>query len=134
MKSTKVFFLWIVVLCVCLFAFDWVKGFVFSEYHHLLLIRLKFVVLVFGGIALMKYSLDINSFKRFIIFYMAIFVLYFVLKLIIEKEPGIFQSLHTDTNGLLLNYENFTQLFTPLPLIFFWIVNKTFLIEKKNES
>jgi hypothetical protein len=123
MKSTKIFFLYIVALTAALFSFEMGKGFLFSGDHYYLVTIIKISFFIISALIVMWYTLDADSFKRFILFYPAIIIIYFIIKYI---EIKILDMPHP------INLEGFIYvipLFTPLPLIFFWILNKALFVK-----
>jgi hypothetical protein len=134
MKSTRIFFFWVVVFSICPFVFDYLKGGIFLVNHHFLMVKLKTYSFMFGAVVLMIYTLDINSFKRFAIFYLTLFIVFFALKyLSIEMSIIHLPNEYIYTNEILLNYLNIIQLFTPLPLIFFWVLNRIYFVNRIRE-
>ena len=125
MKSLKVFLLLMLALYVGLFVFDYLKAVVFPVKHHSLVIWLKTFFLVAGGVAIMKITLEYRIFKTFITIYVVLWVFYYVLKWA-SKFPDQPLERYFQANKLMLFYLNITQLLTPFPFFFFWVLNRVF--------
>ncbi len=124
MKSVKVFLVLMLILYLGLFFFDYLKGFVFPVKHHGVFVWLKTAFMVVAGISIMKFTLEKRVFKIFITIYASIWVIYYILKWI-TKFSGPSEFLFS-ANKLMLFYLNITQILTPFPFFFFWILNRAF--------
>ena len=128
MKSVKVFLFFMLVLYIGLLSFDYLKAVVYpsNNTHHSLIIWLKTFFLVVGGILIMKLTLEYRVFKVFISIYLSLWLIYYLIKLI-AKLPGEQSAERTfSANKMMLFYLSITQLITPFPFFFFWVLNRVF--------
>lgn len=125
MKSVKAFLICILLLYVGLFVFDYLKSAVFPVKNHSLVIWLKTVFLVSAGILIMKLTLEKKVFNTFLIIYISLWVIYYVIKGI-GKFPNQFSEAYFQDNKVMMFYLNITQLITPFPFFFFWVLNRVF--------
>lgn len=126
MKSVKVFLLLMLALYIALFGLDYLKSHVFPIPHpyHSLLIWLKTFVMVVAGVWVMKFTLEKKIFQTFIYIYLSLWVIYYIIKWVTkftEPTEELFSS-----NKVMLLYLSVTQLLTPFPFFFFWILNRVF--------
>lgn len=131
MKPVKVFVFHIVLFYLILFLFDWLKATYFAINHHSLLIWLKTFFLVAGGIAIMYMNLEKNFFKTFLIIYLICWFLYFLLEKFLPYNGVSLLNNQYGSNKTLEFFLNVTQLYTPLPFLVFWILNRVFLLQIK---
>lgn len=125
MKSVKGFVLSMLALYLCLFFLDYLKAKVFPVENHALLIWIKTFLMVGGGILIMKMTLQKNVFKTFLIIYAILWVVYYLMKWI-AKFPDQPTEFSFSANKAMLFYLNVTQLLTPFPFFFFWVLNRVF--------
>jgi len=136
MKKASIFFFWMLLLTISVFAINLLKYNYFQHKFHSFFIIFQTVFFPVTGIILMKYSVGAKSFKLFLITYLSFWAGYFLLKLILFA--GV--SLHVITLtpkerfDYAAIYLDFTKLTTPIPFIFFWMVDKIFFIEQKKQS
>src|SRR5947207_1837432 len=114
------------VLAFCLIVLEWVHASHYGGMGTSPVIRIKSIFLIITGTAIMKFTTTGRGFRIFLIIYLGIWLIYYVLN---------FMAMH-GSNGaqfgeILMFYKNFTQLSTPLPFIFFWLVDRLFLAEEK---
>lgn len=125
MKSVKAFLLCMLGLYIGLFVFDYLKAVVFPVNHHSLIIWLKTFFLVIAGVCIMGFTLEKKVFRTFIIIYISLWVIYYIIK-IIAKFPTQLTEGALMANKFMLFYLNITQLVTPFPFFFFWVLNRVF--------
>jgi hypothetical protein len=125
MKSVKVFLLCMLALYTGLFIFDYLKAVVYPVKHHSLVIWLKTFFLVSAGILIMWLTLEKRVFKTFLVIYLALWAIYYIIKLI-AKFPTQVSENALQAHKVMLFYLNITQLLTPFPFFFFWVVNRVF--------
>ena len=125
MKSVKVLLLCMLALYIGLFVFDYLKAVVYPVKHHSLVVWLKTFFLVIAGIGIMKFTLEKRVFKTFIVIYISLWVIYYVIKLI-SRFPIQLSEQYLQANKVMLFYLNITQLLTPFPFFFFWVLNRVF--------
>lgn len=128
MKSVKVFLLAMLLLYIGMFVFDYLKAVTYPLNHpkHALIIWLKTLFMVAGGIGIMKLTLEKRVFKTFISIYIVLWIIYYIIKWI-AKLPGDQSVEHTfSANKVMLFYLSITQLLTPFPFFFFWVLNRVF--------
>ncbi len=125
MKSVKIFLLCMLLLYAGLLGFDYLKAVVFPVKHHSLFIWLKSVFLVVGGIAVMKITLEKRVFKIFILIYVSLWIIYYILKWV-AKFPDQPTEFTFAANKVMLFYLSITQLLSPFPFFFFWMLNRVF--------
>ena len=126
MKSVKVFLSLMLALYIALFGLDYLKSHVFPASHpyHSMLIWLKTFVMVVAGVWVMKFTLEKKIFQTFIYIYLSLWVIYYIIKWVTkftEPTEALFSS-----NKIMLLYLSVTQLLTPFPFFFFWILNRVF--------
>lgn len=122
MKPVSVF-LYFAGLYILLFFLDWLKATVFLTHYHNLILQLKTLALVLGGVAIMWYTLPRNVFTKFIIVYSILWVIYIILKIAIHKTESYSEGT---TNNILSYYLYYTQLISPLPFILYWLVARVY--------
>ncbi len=129
MKSAKVFLLLVLALYAGLIGMDYLKAVIYPLKHpsHSLIIWLKTFFLVSGGILIMWLTLEKRVFKTFLIIYCALWAIYYIIKWI-AKLPATAQATESafSANKMMLFYLNITQLLTPFPFFFFWVLNRVF--------
>ena len=125
MKSVKAFLLLILALYLGLFLFDYLKAYVFPVKNHSLFVWLKTAFLVLGGMLIMKITLEKKVFKTFITIYASLWVIYYIIKWIAKLPVSMPESMFS-ANKTMLFYLNVTQLLTPFPFFFFWVLNRVF--------
>ena len=126
MKSVKVFLLLMLALYIALFGLDYLKSHIFpiTHHYHSLLIWIKTFVMVVAGVLIMKYTLEKKIFQTFIYIYLSLWAIYYIIKWatkFTEPTEAFFSS-----NKIMLLYLSVTQLLTPFPFFFFWILNRVF--------
>ncbi len=126
MKGVKAFVLLMLGLYGCLLVIDYLKAFVYPVHHHGILIWIKTVLLVAGGTFIMYLTLDRKMFRIFIVCYIALWVLYYILKTLVSKLGGVANENSLNLNEILVFYLNITQLITPFPFFLFWVINRVF--------
>lgn len=132
MKSAKVFLLFMLVLYAILFALDWAKATAFLQQHHAVLIQIRTISLVAGGVAVMKLTLQKAPFQLFSILYLFLWIVYFVLKYLITPIiPFVVQMPLPATIDTTKLYVKYTQLFTPFPFLIFWFIKSVFLFNQQ---
>lgn len=131
MKPVKVFILYIVLFYFILFIFDWLKATYFAVNYHSLVIWLKTFFLVAGGILIMYLTLEKSFFKTFLVIYLACWFLYFLLEKFLPYNGVSLLNKQYGSNKILEVFLNATQLYTPLPFLVFWILNRVFLLQIK---
>ena len=121
MKSNKIFFLLIFILFILL----WCLNFVVHNdpYHASTFIELFTTAI--GGSLILFYTLKRAFFLNFISLYSLAWVFYFLLKLFSLLFPVInLYGKNIHTVNFVFFYYSYTQLFTPLPFILYWIFVK----------
>lgn len=131
MKPVKVFILYIVLFYFILFIFDWLKATYFAVNYHSLVIWLKTFFLVAGGILIMYLTLEKSFFKTFLVIYLSCWFLYFLLEKFLPYNGVSLLNKQYGSNKILEVFLNATQLYTPLPFLVFWILNRVFLLQIK---
>lgn len=128
MKSVKAFLLLMLALYIILFFLDYLKSYVFPIGHHshYFIVWLKTFLMVVAGVFIMKITLENKIFKTFILIYSSLWVIYYLLKWI-TKFAGPAEDTFS-SNKVMLLYLSITQLLTPFPFFFFWILNRVFNI------
>lgn len=128
MKSVKVFLLAMVLLYIGLFIFDYLKAVTFPLLHpyHSKIIFLKTVFMVLGGIGIMKLTLEYRVFKIFISIYAVLWIIYYAIKLIANLRGDQSSTSTFSSANIMLFYLYITQLLTPFPFFFFWMINRVF--------
>jgi hypothetical protein len=126
MRSTKVFFLSILALTIALLLLGWVRNSYYSGQVESPLIRVRTFLVIIAGIVIMKRSLTIKGFKVFLIGYVGLWMCYFLLKILANHIKML--------SGVVIYYNDMIPLETPLPLIFFWVLDQVFFIEKKESN
>lgn len=136
MRKASVFFFWMLLLTISVFVIDWLRA-NYSVYgNHSIFIIFKTLFFPIAGIILMKFSVTPKCFKLFLIVYLSLWASFFLLKFIFFAGAG----LHLITvsrdvwykNSLL--YLDYIKLSTPIPFIFFWMVDRIFFVEQKKQS
>jgi len=122
MKSGKAFFLFMILLVLCLLAFDWARNNYYKNMHDSPLIKAKTVFIILAGIAIMRLTVTKSGFKIFLIGYILLWMIYLALAMA-EK--------HAYLHNISPRYLETIPLMTPLPFIFFWLVDRVFFSEKK---
>jgi hypothetical protein len=97
---------------------------------------LKTVFFPITGIILMKFSVEPKSFKLFLIAYLSFWVGYFLLKLLLFAGVSLhfFNMTPKERFDYGAIYLDFTKLVTPIPFIFFWMVDRIFFVKQKKQS
>ncbi len=134
MKSAKMFLLCMLILYIGLFFFDYLKAVVFPDKNHALVIWLKTFFLVSAGVIIMKMTLEKKVFKNFIAIYLSLWLIYYAIKIIAKLPIDHSKETTFSANKVMLFYLNITQLLTPFPFFFFWVLNRVFtdgIIKKK---
>ncbi len=131
MKSVKAFVIYILLFYLILFLFDWLKATFFAVEYHSFLIWFKTFFLVAGGIAIMFITLDKNFFKTFLAIYLSCWFIYFLLQKFLPYNGMSILNHQYGTNKMLAIFLNATQLYTPLPFLVFWILNRVFFMQEK---
>jgi hypothetical protein len=126
MKSTKVFFLSILALSIALLLLGWARNSYYAGQVESPLIRVRTFLVIIAGIVIMKKSLTIKGFKVFLIGYVGLWMIYFLLKILANHIKAI--------TGIVAYYNEIIPLETPLPLVFFWVLDQVFFIEKKESN
>jgi hypothetical protein len=129
MKPGKVFF-YFAIFYACLLLLDWLKATIFLVHFHSAILKLKEIILVGGGLLLMKITLPSKkAFTAFALIYSILLVIYYLLKVLIHYAPhGTAETISNILNQYLL----YTELMTPLPFIIYWIVVKVY--EEQNKK
>lgn len=133
MKSVKSFIIYITVLYLCLLLIDWLKATYFAVNYHSFFIWFKTLFLVTGGIAIMYITLQRSFFKTFLIIYLPCWFLYFLLKKLLPLNGIQIAGIQFYSNELMASFLNFTQLYTPLPFLVFWLLNRVFVVVAKDK-
>ena len=127
MKAAKVFFLLMLALVICILIFDWVRINYFADEVITPIARIKTIFVVIVGTIIMKISTTPKGFKIFIISYLGLLAIYYILN---------FMATHTTYRvkfaDILSFYKELIPLETPLPFIFFWLVDRLFFVEGQN--
>ncbi len=123
MKSDKAFFLSMVALVIGLLILDWMRNFYFAEQTNAPLIRIKALFTIIAGTLIMKKFLSLKGFRIFLIGYSCFWIVYFVLNIAASHLRML--------TGTFLFYKETMPLVTPLPFIFFWLIDKVFLLKKE---
>ena len=134
MKSVKSFIIYITVLYLCLLLIDWLKATYFAVDYHSFFIWFKTLFLVAGGIAIMYMTLEKSFFKTFLIIYLPCWLLYFLLKHFLPVNGIQIAGSQFYSNELMASFLNFTQLYTPLPFLVFWLLNRVFVVAAKEKA
>src|ERR1700761_9183890 len=127
MKSPKAFFLCMAVLVVCILLFGWIRDTWFHAQYISPIARIKTIFIVIFGTVTMKLTLTDKAFKLFLITYIFLWVLYFGLKFMASHNIASF------SYSAFSFYEQLVPLASPLPFIFFWVINRVFYIAEKKE-
>lgn len=128
MKTTKVFIIYLLCFILCLIALEYARDHFYAGQVNAPLIRIRTLVIIIGSIVIMKLTFTAKGFKLFILVYTSLWLIYFSL-LLSSKF------IHANQLIRLLDwYKDITFLSTPLPLIFFWIVDRMYNTVKKQES
>ncbi len=127
MKSVKAFLLLMLALYICLFGFDYLKAEVFpsTSRYHSWMIWLKTFFLVTAGTGIMYLTLERGVFKTFFKIYLILWIIYFLIKWI-SKVPIQLSLPYLKGEKVMLFYMNITQILTPFPFFFFWVLNRVF--------
>jgi hypothetical protein len=124
MKSAKAFFLLMIVLIICLLFFNWVKNTYYPNQAVSPIARIRTIFVFIAGIIIMKLSTTNSGFKIFIIAYLILWGIFYGLIFITNHKIGV------KSDEMLDFYKDLIPLETPLPLIFFWFVDKLFFGDK----
>ncbi len=134
MKSAKSFFVLIVSLYACVLIFDFLKANVLPSNQYPFIVRLQTLFLIVSGVIIIRFSVSKKAFHYFIILYAAIWLTYFLLKLVVFAMANI-QNQTFESNAFIPFFLKTTQLLTPLPFIVFWLLNRVYLSNfKANEE
>lgn len=129
MRSAKFFFLLILIFIICLLLFDWFRNTYYHGQAVTPIMRLKTIFTIVAGILIMKLSFTRNGFKLLAVLYVSLFAIFFVLNFI---------AVHSINNSVLTKivsgYSSIVPLVTPLPIIFFWFVDRMFFVHDKKEK
>ncbi|CAN5355062.1 hypothetical protein BH09BAC2_BH09BAC2_21300 [soil metagenome] len=108
-----------------LYFIDFINFTLLKERYHFIFSILKFVVLISMGVYILRKSLSQSLVKYFVIVYISLWVLFFLMKMIVvgTGNPIIGNSTVHLERGLDY-YLRITQLLTPLPVIFFYFLNR----------
>ncbi len=131
MKQANLFVVIIIFFYSVLFVLDWMKATIFAVEYHSFFVWFKTFFLVAGGTLIMYFTIQKPIFKTFLIVYLSLWLIYFFLKKVLPHsgiEDLAFQG------KIESFYQNITQLFTPLPFIIFWLLNRVFLVQHKPSS
>ncbi len=131
MKQVNLFVVIIIFFYSILFVLDWMKATIFAVEYHSFFVWFKTFFLVAGGTLIMYFTIQKPFFKTFLIVYLSLWFVYFMLKKVLPLsgiEDLAFQG------KIESFYQNITQLFTPLPFIIFWLLNRVFLVQNKPSS
>lgn len=128
MKSVKVFLLAMLLLYIGLFVFDYLKAVTYPLQHpfHPKVIWLKTIFLVLGGISIMKLTLEKKVFNIFFSIYAVLWIIYYAIKFGAKLKGDLSAESTFSSNNIMLFYLNITQLLTPFPFFFFWVLNRVF--------
>lgn len=129
MKQANLFVFGIIFFYIILFVLDWMKATIFAVEYHSFFVWFKTFFLVAGGTLIMYFTIQKPFFKTFLIVYLSLWFIYFILKKVLPNigvEDLAFQS------RIEVFYQNITQLFTPLPFIVFWLLNRVFGTQNKS--
>jgi hypothetical protein len=127
MKPAKVFFLLIVVLTLVIIFLDWVRNYYFPGQVISPIARIKTIVIIVAGIIIMKLTFTSNGFKLFLVIYLGLWLIYWVLNFMFVHKISL-----GFVNEVWPFYQDTIPLESPLPFIFFWFVDRMFLLEKDN--
>lgn len=136
MKKASIFFFWLLLLTISVFTINWLKYNYFQDKFHSFFIIFQTVFFPITGTILMKYSVGPKSFKFFLFTYLSFWAVYFLLKysLIAGNSLHLFALTPKDRFDITATYMEFTKLATPIPFIFFWILDRIFFVEEKKQS
>jgi hypothetical protein len=128
MKSTKAFFLLILFLTGCIIFLNWARTHYFSGQITSPITRIITIVIISVGVTIMKLTFTSRGFKLFLILYLSLWLVYWILSFIVTHN------IYSNQFGkILLLYRDIIPLFTPLPFIFFWFVDRLFFADEKKE-
>jgi hypothetical protein len=130
MKSTKAFFLLILLLTICIIFLDWIRHYYYGDQIISPIARLKTITLLVGGIAIMKLAFTSKGFKLFLVMYLTLWLIYWLLSFM-AMHHNVYSSRFSEMFSF---YTDVVPLTTPLPFIFFWFVDRLFFVEKKNNG
>lgn len=137
MKSTKTFFISMILLIVLYFIFDYLKSTYFLHNHHGLFVKLKTISMVVGGIVAIYISFEINIFKLFLKIYAVVLGIYFLLRFLtfLKYKVSILANIPFETYSFL--YYEKLQIFSINPFVIFscvyWLITKV-LMKQKNQQ
>jgi hypothetical protein len=132
MKSIKTFFLLILSLTICIVFLNWARNHYFPGQTLSPIARIITIVVILGGIIIMKLTFTDNGFKLFLVLYLSLWLVYWILNFLVAHNIYSGRSVE-----LFSFYKGLIPLTTPLPFIFFWFVDRLFFTEKtvtKNHS
>ena len=130
MKPVRTFVILLLAFYACLLLLDFLKATVFLVNYHSSFTWFKTFFLVGGGIVIMYITLEKSFFKTFLVIYLSGWFVYFILKKFLPYTGVEQLNEQLGGNKVMAFFLNLTQLYTPLPFILFWVINKVFKGEK----
>jgi hypothetical protein len=134
-KAFPVLLIYLACLLVFYFLFRWLE---IADWEYLIADKIPltalFIVAAIGGIIALRFTVSPASFRIFLIVYSALWMLRLLfLYLGTTMMPVHLGSKAFDIPAILTNYFTFVfRLDTPLPFMFFWLIDYLFVKQKKN--
>jgi hypothetical protein len=126
MRPVKKFFLLILVLASCIFFLDWARNYYFPGQIISPIARIKTITIIVASILIMKLTFTDKGFRFFLVVYLWLWTIYWLLNFMFAHK--IYLSI---IDELWAFYRDTIPFESPLPLIFFWFVDRMFFIEQR---
>lgn len=132
MRKSVLFFVCFLVLIGVLLYIDYLKGTQYKVLHHGLFIHGKNMILFGGSVALAFGFMHRRAAKTFLLLYGSLWVVFYILHGVTKRwfsiESG--EAFHASVGW----YQQAVQLFTPFPILVFWIGYSVFSAVSKLEK
>ena len=118
MRSNKAF----IGLMALLFFINWVINIVVNHGNSKVVSFAEIIPVAILGTGIMYLTLSLNDFKTFSLIYGSIWAIWIIISLITYAFPVVnLTGKYIHTFRIIEYFSGMTQLYTPLPFLFYWV-------------